>query len=179
MTARAEPQWLRIARAELGTKEISGDGHTSRIIEYHATTSLRARDDETPWCSAFVNWCMGQAGYAGTNRANARSWLAWGRPLEVPVPGCVVILSRGSPSGQSGHVGFLVSSRPGFVRLLGGNQSNQVCEADYPNYRWLGYRWPVGVPLPGEDRHPDTRPVQLSAEQLQALRDHPLYTGRY
>ena len=49
--------------------------------------------DETPWCSAFVNYCMEQAGIRGTRKANARSWLDWGdMSLRSPQLGCVVIL---------------------------------------------------------------------------------------
>lgn len=106
-------------------------------------------------------------GYAGANRADVRNWLGWGRPLDAPVPGCVVVLSRGTLGGRSGHVGFLVSApSPGILRLLGGNQSNKVREGDYPSYRLLGCRWLTGVPLPS-DEILDVRPVHLSPDSCR------------
>jgi uncharacterized protein (TIGR02594 family) len=138
-----KPIWMDIAEAELGVTEIPGPEAEGRIVEYLESTSLGHPDnqtDETPWCSAFVNWCMVQAGYQGTDSAWARSWLNWGRePEEEEYEGCICILSRGKGSG---HVGFLTEWDDESVILLGGNQSNQVCYATYPVSRVLGYRVP-------------------------------------
>lgn len=138
-----EPVWLRVARQELGVKEVAGNGSNPRVIEYLSTTTLPksyATNDETPWCSAFVNWCMIKAGAKGTNSAAARSWLAWGRPIDVPVPGCVAVLSREG----GGHVAFYVRHQVADLWLLGGNQANMVCERAYPPGRLLGFRMPNG-----------------------------------
>lgn len=89
--------WMSIARDELGTVERSGPGSNSRVLEYLRSTDLDealASTDETPWCSAFVNWCIERAGYQGTNSAWARSWLSWGRRIETPVPGCITVFTR-------------------------------------------------------------------------------------
>lgn len=135
------PKWFEIAKAELGTKEVQG-GENPRIIEYHAITTLAAKEDEIPWCSAFVNWCMDRAGYLGTKSAAARSWLKWGTDIESPVPGCVVILKRGAP--PSGHVCFYVRDvDDGRIECLGGNQSDQVKYSTYRRADVLGYRWPI------------------------------------
>lgn len=134
--------WLSIARGEIGQKEIEGAKHNPRIVEYHKATSLKATDDETPWCSAFANWCMQQAGIKGTGQANARSWLEWGRKLEKPVSGCIVVLKRTS-SPTSGHVGFYLETQGDRIRVLGGNQSNSVKESFYPVSDVLGYRLPA------------------------------------
>jgi len=135
------PKWLDIAKGELGTREVKG-GENPRIIEYHATTTLKAKEDEIPWCSAFVNWCMKQAGFKGTWSAAARSWLTWGTGIQKPVPGCVVILRRGDP--PTGHVCFFVrEAGNGLIECLGGNQSDQVKYSNYPSTDVLGYRWPI------------------------------------
>ncbi len=136
--------WMAIAEGELGVREISGRGHNARILEYHGTTNMGtwgSSRDETPWCSSFVNWCMEQAGFVGTDSAMARSWLKWGIGVDEPVPGCVVVLKRGT--GNSGHVGFYRSNNPNFVKLLGGNQSDAVCEKGYNMSDVLGYRMPA------------------------------------
>ena len=138
------PRWLDIARAELGTEEVAGSGNNPRILEYLATTTLgrhgRSRDS-TPWCSAFVNWCMERAGLEGTNSAMARSWLGWG--VDGPLrPGAVLVFKRGK--APSGHVGLCVrdGSLDGFVWVIGGNQADSVCEKGYPEQMLLGCRWP-------------------------------------
>jgi len=135
-----EPSWMPIARGEIGVAEIAGARHHRRILEYHAETSLRASDDETAWCSAFVSWCMKQAGKPGTRRANARSWLQWGTRLAEPRLGCVVIFRRGNNPAQ-GHVAFYLEQRGAGILVLGGNQSNSVRVSTYPAADVLGYRW--------------------------------------
>jgi uncharacterized protein (TIGR02594 family) len=124
-----------------GVRELPGVQHNTRILEYHDATSLRATNDEVPWCSSFVNWCLQHAGYEGTQSAVARSWLRWGEELDRPTYGCITVLSRpGNP--WQGHVGFYTDHRHDAVLLLGGNQSNAVSIAAYDPSRVLSYRWP-------------------------------------
>jgi uncharacterized protein (TIGR02594 family) len=138
------PQWMTIARKEVGTKEFAGTADNPEVLKYLKsvdTLSVSAqRDDETAWCSAFVNWCMEEAGIKGTESAAARSWLEWGRKLSEPMEGCVVVLWRESPDSWKGHVGFLVKETASNVFLLGGNQSDQVCIQEYSKDRVLAYR---------------------------------------
>lgn len=145
-------RWMDIAMAELGVHENSLPGqHSRRIVEYHTATSLRASTDEVPWCSSFVNWVMRQAGYRGTNSALARSWLEWGFALTAPRPGAITVIrrkgaSRDCSTGSSTgfHVAFYVGSGPAHVRLLGGNQGDQVRYSNFTlgSYEVRGYRWP-------------------------------------
>lgn len=138
--------WLEVALRELvhGVMEESGSRHNQRILEYHRATSLGATDDETPWCAAFANWCLRQAWIPGTGSALARSFRSWGKPLDAPRPGAVIVLWRGSPTGAQGHVAFLLDFAPGVFYLLGGNQGDRVSVAAYPMDRLLpdGIRWP-------------------------------------
>lgn len=145
--------WVDIAIAELGVHENAAPGqHNKRIIEYHSATSLRATTDETPWCSSFVNWVMAQAGYRGTNNALARSWLDWGTALPTSRVGAVTVIKKKSASSDAAtgsstgfHVAFYVSSTPATVRLLGGNQGDQVKYSNFllSSYDIRGYRWPT------------------------------------
>jgi len=149
------PAWLDRGYAELrrGVAEMPGGDHNERILQYHATTSLKATEDETPWCSSFVNWCVEHSGYTGTSSARARSWLFWGRDIPTPREGCIVVMQRGAGAqpGPSvleapGHVGIFVGysvepGRGGLI-LLGGNQGNRVSLRSYSVGRVLGLRWP-------------------------------------
>lgn len=138
-----EPPWLPVARGEQGIREITGPEHSERVLQYHHATRLDASTDEVPWCSSFVCWAMEQVGVPSTKSAAARSWLSWGYGLTNYRPGAVVVLSR-PPSTSSGHVGFFVASSEGKVHLLGGNQNNSVCVAEYDASRVIGIRWPPG-----------------------------------
>lgn len=126
------------AKQEIGVKEILGGEHNPRILEYHATTTLKATDDETSWCSSFVNWCVIQAGLKGTNSAAARSWLTWGHETKEPKEGDIVVFKRGNP--PSGHVAFFVKKEGNFIHVLGGNQSDQVKVSAYKAEDLLSYR---------------------------------------
>lgn len=135
------PRWYQLARQECEqcTQEIAGEEHNPRIVAYHQCTTLAATDDETPWCSSFVNWCIQTAGVGATRSAAARSWLQWGEALSQPKEGCIVVLKRGTKPWQ-GHVGFYVKEKDDQICVLGGNQRNCVCESWYPKQDVLSYR---------------------------------------
>ncbi|MBP8824783.1 MAG: TIGR02594 family protein [Flavobacteriales bacterium] len=137
-----EPPWMAIARQEVGVREYAGAQDNPRIVEYHQATSLQASDDETPWCSSFVNWCMLQAGLSGTQSALARSWEHWGGRLREPRVGCITVFKRQVPGNPgAGHVAFFLERIGNRVHVLGGNQSNSVCVGNYPSADLLSYRW--------------------------------------
>lgn len=140
MSKQDEYEWMRIASQEVGQKEIAGNVHNRRIVEYHATTTLAAKQDEVPWCASFVNWCLAQSKMKRTRSAAARSFLKYGTECELR-RGCVVVLSRGS-SATAGHVGFCARHSATHVWLLGGNQSDAVSVARFRVDRIIGCRWP-------------------------------------
>ena len=137
-----DPKWYALAWAERGTKEVTGPGSNPRIKEYQTAETLHAGNDEVAWCSSFVNWVMMKADVPRTKSAAARSWLTWGRKIQEPVRGCVVIFTRPGHEG-SGHVSLFVSRDGDFIRVLGGNQENQVKISRYPASRLLGFRMPA------------------------------------
>jgi uncharacterized protein (TIGR02594 family) len=135
--------WLKFAagEAEAKVEEDTGRGRSNpRIDQYLATVGLS--DDATPWCSAFVNWCMRQAGIAGTGRGLARSWLHWGVPIADCRLGAVAVFRRGS-NPAFGHVAFYVGDQSSKLLVLGGNQGNAVNVKPYDRDRLLGLRWPA------------------------------------
>lgn len=136
------PSWFEVALNEIGESEIHGSRHNPRIVEYHQSTSLKASDDETPWCAAFVNWCLGSAGRAGTDSARARSFLNWGQAIALGKMqvGDIVIFERGKP--WQGHVGFVYSWNADHIQVLGGNQGDAVSVKWYPSGGLLGIRRP-------------------------------------
>lgn len=143
MTNTPEP-WMAIARHLLGAREISGSTDNPLILElFRLSGHKEVRNDETPWCAAFVGACLALSGFGGTKRLNARSYLTFGQRLSQPRAGCVVVLWRGSPDAATGHVGFFDHISNGRIYLIGGNQGDAVSIQGYPEGRLLGYRWPV------------------------------------
>ncbi len=133
--------WLAIGMAETGMHEFSGAADNPRIVEYLHSTNLGAplrNEDETAWCSAFVNWCIEKAGYEGTDSAWAKSWLNWGKEIKKPVIGCIAVFTRES----GGHVGFYMGKTKTAIRVFGGNQNDAVNVSSYPKSKLLGYRLP-------------------------------------
>ena len=135
---------VAIQECNSNVTEYVGAAHNPRILAYFEATSLKATTDEVPWCAAFVNWCLENAGLEGTNSAQARSFLKWGFtiPLEKIEPGDVVVFSRGNTSEQ-GHVAFFLewsSERKNCMNIIGGNQSNRVSVATYSTQRLLSVR---------------------------------------
>jgi len=140
-----DPPWMAIASSEVGVKEYPGNGENPRIVEYLKSTNLSAPDsarDETPWCSAFANWCVEKSGYEGTDSAWARSWLNWGGTIAKPRHGCIAVLKR---DVNKGHVGFYLGATAHGIKLLGGNQSNAVSVGTFKKADVLGYRLPQNL----------------------------------
>ena len=138
LSAGTNTPWMAVAEAELaaGVREMRSN---PRIEEYFATTTYGRHPDSEPWCSAFVNFCVTHAGVEGTNSALALSWLDWGTDPGELVPGCIVVLERGTAG--HGHVGFYVDWIMIIrFRLLGGNQGDAVRIASFDKARILGQR---------------------------------------
>lgn len=138
------PPWMQIVQQELNkdTHEIAGSGTNPNIARYHQATTLKATDDETPWCSAFANFVMQNCGlgYKGTQSAQAISWLKWGKSIDGRY-GAVSVFDHGDGHG---HVCFfLCMVDDTYALFVGGNQSDQVCISKYALEDVADFRWPV------------------------------------
>lgn len=139
----ADPSWLAKAREYIGLREIPGSRNNPTILRWWELIKASFRDDETAWCAGYVGGVLEEVGIKSTRSAAARSYLSHGVKLNAPAVGCIVVFWRGSPSGWSGHVGFVVGKdRSGNLMVLGGNQSNEVNIKPFSKSRVLGYRWP-------------------------------------
>lgn len=153
-----EPMWLRFARADLGLREIPGTGTSAKILRWLIELGAWWRDDETPWCGVACAAWMKQCGIAPPKAYyRAKAWLEWGRAIDKPVLGCVVVFGREG----GGHVALAVgTTKEGRIVCIGGNQGNSVSQAAFPIGRVLGYRVPPGERsydlLPVLDGAPET-----------------------
>ncbi len=138
MAELLEPPWLRKARREVGVAEVPGAQANPRIVEYFKCVTYHATSDEIPWCAAFVSAMLEWSGVESTKSAAAKSYLTWGVPVEKPTAGSIVVTER-----QGGyHVGLYLHETPDRITLLGGNQSDKVCEASFPKSLVKAYRMP-------------------------------------
>jgi uncharacterized protein (TIGR02594 family) len=103
------------------------------IVRLFLATRTVPSGDTTPWCAAFVNWCVQRSGATGTASASSQSFLGWGKEiwskstggaLSVANPGDVTVFRKRSDPAH-GHVGFfngMNASMGNHVDVLGGNQ---------------------------------------------------------
>ena len=141
-----EPRWITLAKKLQGLKEIKGAQHEPEILQMWRDIKRGGiKNDETPWCAAFVGSVLERSAIRSTRFESARSYLDWGVKLDKPVYGCIVVFSRNG----GGHVGFVVGiDANGNLLVLGGNQSDEVNIRSFPKDRVVGYRYPAGEPIP-------------------------------
>ena len=139
------PSWLVEARKHVGLMEVKGSQHSPEILQFWRDIKRGGiKDDETPWCAAFVGAVLERSGVRSSRFESAKSYLEWGVPLRNPVHGCVVVFTRDG----GGHVGFVVGrDGVGNLLVLGGNQSDAVNIKAFSPARVAGYRWPADRPI--------------------------------
>ena len=141
-----EPAYLSLARKYIGVTEIPGSEHNATVLGFFAKAGFPGiHDDETAWCAAFANSCLEESGVPGSKSLAARSFETWGKKVNSPKPGDIVVFWRGSPTGWQGHVGFFIKQNADYVWVLGGNQKNKVSIEAYSKRQLLGYRTPVAA----------------------------------
>ncbi|MDA9500652.1 hypothetical protein XI05_24885 [Bradyrhizobium sp. CCBAU 11357] len=145
-----EAPWLPFAEQEMqnGVSEASS---APRIKSYFAATDFGPVQGGLPhWCGAFAAFCIKQSGHGDTvpkGAALAAHWKQWGQsvPLgssKIPV-GAVVVLTPGENTNTSGHVAFFSEDMPATkqIRLLGGNQNDEVNKTAFSISRIAAIRW--------------------------------------
>jgi uncharacterized protein (TIGR02594 family) len=95
------------------------------IVDFFRATRLNPSGDLTPWCAAFVNWCLLRAGEQGTGSASSGGFKNWHAPTDDPKPGDIVVFESTNPKlarEGKGHVGLFVKRDGDLIFTLGGNQ---------------------------------------------------------
>ncbi len=89
------------------------------------------------WCADFINFILRRTGHATTNSRAAKSFLEYGKRIDSPRVGAIVVLTRGK---NGGHVGIVRGTDgAGNIIVISGNHGNKVWESPYPKGRVLGY----------------------------------------
>jgi uncharacterized protein (TIGR02594 family) len=150
---------MDVAMGEMGIKARKGARSNPSVLKYLKACDPRfaddgaLNDDETDWCSAFVNWCLAEVGIPGTMHTRARSWLRWGLGMKLTEPrlGAITVFTRSGDKSLKergkGHVAFLWTLSGTRVYVLGGNQGRKVSIKHYKLTNVLGYYWPNQLAL--------------------------------
>lgn len=139
-----------VAQRFVGLKETGGATSTPLVLAMLRLDAGWVEDDQTPWCSAFVNFICFVLGVTRSRSLAARSWLIVGTSIpltDAQVGHDIVVLTRGpgeqppaSVIAAPGHVGFYAGQDATNVYLLAGNQGDSVSIAAFPKSRILGIR---------------------------------------
>lgn len=124
----------------IGIKEFEGKENNPVILNWAKELKIPYTEDETSWCSLFVNYVAFKCKLPRTNKLNARSWLDVGTKVNTPKVGDVCVFWREHKDSWKGHVGFYLEENNDKINVLGGNQNNAVSAKKYPKNQLLGYR---------------------------------------
>lgn len=140
------PPWLKEALLHVGVKEVPGKEHAPEIQKWLRALKAWWSDDETPWCGVFVAEVMRRTGHELPKHwYRALAWADWGKRIDRPRVGCVVVFSRKG----GGHVGLVVGvDQNGRLLVLGGNQGNAVRIDPFDTDRVVAYVVPLNSWLP-------------------------------
>ena len=117
---------------------------------------------EGSWCAAYICWTLGKSGYKihPKGRMASQSFRYFNnklyRKIDKPIFGAITLYTSIKNPGY-GHVGYLFGkTKSGRYILLGGNQSNRLKFADYPErfggYKLRGFYVPIDYEIKGKDK---------------------------
>jgi len=93
------------------------------------------------WCADFMNFVLRKAGGKGTQSRAARSFLQYGKKLDGPRVGALVIFYRKGPN--NGHVGVVRGTDgQGNPIVVSGNHGATVSQSVYPKSKVMAYVMP-------------------------------------
>lgn len=131
----------QVANGYRGTWEWS-EGHNPAVLKFYKEAGHpEIKNDEVPWCAAFVGAVLAQCGLPNTGSLLARSYAGYGEEVSLVNArrGDIVVLQRGNSSWQ-GHVAFFDKLIGEQVYCLGGNQGDQVNIRPYRKEKIIAIR---------------------------------------
>ena len=137
---------MDLAKTYLGKSEKKHAKVLSSFIKKSAGINIDPA--KTAWCAAFMNSVLQAQGKPGSegNQLMARSFAEYGEDAtDNPTEGDIAVFWRGSPNSSQGHVGFFMGYTDDgkHIKVLGGNQSDEVSIKTYPASQLLSIRRPT------------------------------------
>jgi uncharacterized protein (TIGR02594 family) len=151
------PHMIVEALKLFGTLEKSGAADNPVILGW--ATEIGVRDtyshDEIPWCGLFMGVVAKRAGKVlPAHPLWALDWKSFGRPVDTPMLGDVLVFTRNG----GGHVTLYVGEDDNAYHCLGGNQHDSVCISRIAKARKPVFRRPNYSVEP-----PNVRAIHLAA----------------
>lgn len=151
LTKEPGPRMLREALALYMTTETPGSASNPVIMGWAKEVGLTNAysSDSVPWCGLFMAVVARRADkVVPKDPLWALNWLNFGRPVDVPMLGDVIVLKRDG----GGHVTLYVAEDDDYYYGLGGNQSDKVTIAPIAKSRRPWFRRPAYINQPGNVR---------------------------
>jgi len=133
--------------ADNGPKTAAGESNPLlEALRWKGANSSQVGVPAELWCADFMNFILGQTGQSGTGSRAARSFLKYGKPLDGPRVGAIVVLTRNGAHSESGHVGIVRGTDgEGNPIVISGNHGKRVAESIYKKEKVLGYFMPPSM----------------------------------
>lgn len=155
MTEVILPPWYVAGLKEIGTRE--GPDNTGPAIRRYISMAHCGHEHD-PWCAIWENAMLESTGFPGTRSPSSQSFVQKEHTknfvrLSGPAIGAIVVFWRKSRNSGLGHVGnYAGEDVHGFIKTLGGNESDMVREeflnTNGNSFGLVGYCWPRSYPLP-------------------------------
>ncbi|WP_246032682.1 C40 family peptidase [Sphingobacterium yanglingense] len=115
---------IKIASKELGTHEATGNNDGLRVEQYLRYTNLGKGYE---WCSAFVSWCYGQAGFAVPRNPWSPALFPKARQIDkVKAMQADVFGIYGIKAKRINHVGLVKEKQGQYLVTIEGNSNDRV-----------------------------------------------------
>jgi len=143
--ANTEPQEQmprsRSDAAEAAAQVPGAAGVLLEALRWRGRTAQQIGLPTKLWCADFMNFVLKRAGGKGTQSRAARSFLQYGKKLDGPRVGAIVIFYRRGPN--NGHVGVVRGTDGnGNPVVVSGNHGHAVKQSVYPKSKVLAYVMP-------------------------------------
>ena len=141
--------WMQIAMQEVELSELRNSSDSYECYQFHKSTHFqraffRAITDN--YSTPFVNWCLERSGYEGNESPDSKYWLYWGKSIDIPCKGCIVLIDgNGTHSGYRvcSQVGILIARVGNNVEVISTNSGGEVVILTIPDEHIIGYRLPL------------------------------------
>ena len=116
-------------------------GTNPKILDCYKACGFNIKSDQVPWCAAYAGAVMKASGIKSLKSLSAFAYKNFGKSIDIDKPETwrlndILVFER--PGG--GHIGFFrgYNKTTGAVRVLGGNQSDNVTETGFINSKKPG-----------------------------------------
>ena len=115
---------IKIATAELGVKESTGNNDGPRVEQYLAYTGLGKHHE---WCASFISWCYGEAGLSAPRNPWSPALFPKARLIDKNrCQAADVFGIYGATAKRINHVGLVKEKQGHYIISIEGNSNNRV-----------------------------------------------------